>query len=380
MNLSRDLIFALAIIAIISVLAIFGLLQEKNEAAAPPLLGSSNQETGGKALKLWLQKSGYRFVSLSSDEFELPEQTTLALMLSPETVTPTEQDAIINWVEAGGTLLLAEGDEALINRFDFSFNPIYQDEKLYLPQTPLLAGPMRWESAEFALKYSLVSKRTDYTSLLALDEQPIIVTFPQGEGRVILSATAVIFTNLGLQKEGNAGLSYNLIAFASENQTIWYDDWHHGAHSTNRLAEIIGPESWLWRTPSGQSFLMIFVIVFGALLWTGRGFGRAIPLPNSQNRRAPVEYIKGLANLNRRAGNRQAIAADYHLRLKRELGQRYRIDPHLPDDNYMKELAQAQPHLDLPAIQSLLQRLSRPNLSEKELINIAAEFSHWNRP
>ena len=293
-------------------------------------------------------------------------------------VTHLEQNKIVEWVEAGGILLLAGGDDALFNRFDFSLDFIFQNAQLYPPQTPLLAGPMAWESAELELTHSLTTERTDYTTLLAIDDQPIIVTFAQGNGQVILSATADIFINLGLQKTGNAGLAYNLIALTGENQTIWYDDWHHGVRPSNALSEIIGPESWLWNAPIGQSFLMMFVIVFGALLWTGRGFGRAIPLPNSQNRRAPLEYIKGLANLNRRAGNRQAIAADYHLRLKRQLGQRYRIDPHLPDDDYMKELARVQPHLDLQAIRSLLQRLNRPNLSEKELVNIAAEFSHWN--
>jgi hypothetical protein len=94
-------------------------------------------------------------------------------------------------------------------------------------------------------------------------------------------------------------------------------------------------------------------------------------------RRAPLEYITAIANLSRRAGHRRAVLDDFRHRLKRGLGQRYRLDPTLPDDQYLRHLAGLNPNLDVAALGSLLDRLRRPQVSEGELVALSADVADW---
>jgi hypothetical protein len=102
-----------------------------------------------------------------------------------------------------------------------------------------------------------------------------------------------------------------------------------------------------------------------------------VPLPGEITRRAPLEYISAIANLGRRAGHRRAVLQQYRQRLKRHLGQRYRLDPTLRDPEYVTRLAEYNPGLDAEALRRLLARLQRPNVNESEMIQLAAEVAAW---
>jgi hypothetical protein len=123
--------------------------------------------------------------------------------------------------------------------------------------------------------------------------------------------------------------------------------------------------------------LYVAAIVFVALVLRGRRFGRPVPLPKDITRRAPLEYITAIANLGRRAGHRAAVLRQYHHWLKRGLGQRYRLNPTLPDDEYVTQLAQFNPNLDTTALRNLLARLRWGKVSESEMIQLAAETAKW---
>jgi len=102
-----------------------------------------------------------------------------------------------------------------------------------------------------------------------------------------------------------------------------------------------------------------------------------VPLQQDTSRRAPLEYITALANLSRRAGHRTAVMQDYHHRLKKRVGHRYRLDPTLTDEEFLTQLADYHPNLDLAALRSLLQRLSAANISESDMVQLAAEVAEW---
>ena len=123
--------------------------------------------------------------------------------------------------------------------------------------------------------------------------------------------------------------------------------------------------------------LYVALVIFIAVALQGRRFGRPVPLPKDTTRRAPLEYITAIANLKRRAGHRQAVLTQYHNRLKRGLGQRYRLNPTLPDDDYVSQLADLKPNLDAAALRTLLARLGQAKISESELVSVAAEVATW---
>jgi hypothetical protein len=242
-------------------------------------------------------------------------------------------------------------------------------------QTPLFDSPPPSSLGDTRTSASLQLNRDDFVTHVAAGARPSIVSFDQGNGRIILSSASFPFTNLGLQSDGNPELVLNLVSAAGEKGLVWFDEWHHGIRAAT--VEIVGLDEWLRQSPAGHALLYGALVVFVTLVLQGRGFGRPLPLRQDRTRRAPVEYITAVANLSRRAGHRSAALQDYHRRLKRGLGRRYRLDPTLPDADFVARLAAFSPNLNSEALLDLLQRLSRSQVSEHELVQSAAETADW---
>jgi hypothetical protein len=155
---------------------------------------------------------------------------------------------------------------------------------------------------------------------------------------------------------------------------VWFDEWHHGVQSGE---QILGPTEFLRRTPVGRALLFVTFAVFIAFFLQGRGFGRPVPLPQEIKRRGALEHVTGIANLSRRAAHRSSVMMQYHNQLKRKLGQRYRLDPGMSDEEYVNTLAGYNPSLDKNELLNLLKRLKRTNLSETEMVHLAGEASKW---
>ena len=217
------------------------------------------------------------------------------------------------------------------------------------------------------------TSRTDAVTLVSQNGRSQIITFPFGNGRVILSSLSSPFTNAGLQQPGNPELVRNL--FSGQSGTIYFSDWHHGVRPSRN--DAITNSNWLQQTPYGQAILFSAVTLFLFLLLRGQNFGRPVPLPQDLSRRGPLEYITAIANLSRRAGHRTAVLQDTHDRLKRRLGQRYRLSPALPDDQFVTQLKTYLPSLDEAALLHLLNRLSAQTVSEAELVQLSKEATEW---
>jgi len=133
---------------------------------------------------------------------------------------------------------------------------------------------------------------------------------------------------------------------------------------------VIGPEAWLLRTSAGRGLLFLIVLTVIGLWLHGRPFGRPVPPMITRARRAPMEYVDALARLAQRAGHRQAAADDYRLRIKRQLGQRYRIDPGLTDADFLNRLNAVHPGAPDSDLERLLERLNAPE-NDAELLRLA---------
>jgi hypothetical protein len=377
-RLSRDSWLAIALFLLLLLITIIAAIQQTKKEQAPPLASFSSAPNGARALRLWLKDLDYSVSDEVFSTFRLPEDAGLALILEPFVgITPDEWQTIDAWVEEGGTLVLA-GDEfstALAARH-YQFDLAYLDPPTttVIAQTPLLASPPT-NPAKAQPRAYFKTNRHDFVTHLAVEGQPVLVSFEREAGRVILSAAAFPFSNAGLKEEGNPALVLNLISTANQSGVIWFDEWHHGLRAGR--TEIVGPGNWLRYTPTGRSLLYTAAVIFVALLLRGQRFGRPVPLPKDTARRAPLEYITAIANLGRRAGHRAAVLRQYHHWLKRGLGQRYRLNPTLPDKEYLEQLAQFNPNLDIPALRNLLGQLQRRNVSESDMIQLAVEVAKW---
>lgn len=379
LRLSPDSWLAIGLFVILAIISAISIYQQTRDQDEPTLTSFSTQPNGARALWLWLDQLGYAVSDRVSSTFFVPEGTDLMLMLEPTTlIETTEWQLIDEWLETGGTLLVA-GNSFAVNQafshFNFGLNfraaPVAETTQ----QNPLMVSPPIETLPLTETFLTLQTDRDDFVTHFALGGSPVVVSFPQGDGRVILTTFTFPLTNQGLKEAGYPHFVLNLISSAGDVGQIWFDEWHHGVRAES--GSIVGIGSWLRRTPLGRAFLFIAAAIFVALLLQGRPFGRPIPLPQDTSRRAPLEYITALANLSRRAGHRTAVMQDYHHRLKKAVGHRYRLDPTLPDEEFLAQLAEFNPNLDLTALRRLLQRLSVANIGEADMVQLAAEVSQW---
>jgi len=366
-------------VALILVTIAAGIQSAQSNQSVPPLASDSSQPDGARALWLWLRDLGYTTTRETSDTFVVPERTSIALILEPSyTITAEEWETLDTWINDGGTLVLA-GDRwntaLAIGHFEFELAYLLTTVPTLTAQSPLWLSPPVTAPVSVNTRAYFETKRIDYVSHLAVGNQPVVVSFTQGQGRVILSAAPFPFTNAGLKVAGNPEFVLNVVAPTLRDGLVWFNEWHHGQRNTSTDAR--GPEAWLRSSPTGHALLYGVGVLYLALIARGQLFGRPVPLPNHVSRRAPLEHITAIANLRRQAGHRTAELRYYYDTLKRQLGRRYRLSPDLPDTTYVEQLAAYDPNLDAQALLNLLTELRRPTISESEMVRLANEASKW---
>lgn len=379
LKLSRDAWLALGLLLGLTAVTLLATIQDvRSRTIHPPLTSFSTQPDGARALWLWLEKLGYEPSDRVRATFAIPDGAALLLVLEPQQVVVDEEwEAIDGWVEEGGTLIVAGRTFATTLAFDH-----YRFDRVPLAgegegegQSPLLASPPLPALPTLDDLFALQTERTDFVTHVAVAGQPQWVSFALGEGRVILGLESAPLTNAGLKEAGNGEWLLNLLSGTEPGGVVWFDEWHHGVRPEN--SEWPGPWLWLQTTAAGRGILFVAGLVFVTLLLRGWPFGRPVPLPQALQRRAPLEYITAVANLSRQAGHKTAVLQDYHDRLKRHLAHPYRLNPALPDAEFVARLAGYKANLDQEALRSLLARLSAPNVSESDLVQLAAEVAQW---
>jgi len=376
-NLPRDTKLAIGILLLLVAATALAAVQKQTGPEYPTLSSLSPAPDGALALKLWVKELQYNVDEQVLANFTAPENTSILFMLEPLFTTESEMKSIDDWVEGGGTLIaIGEryGMYSVIDHYKFFFSYLPDSNGTPASGTPLMASPSAVDMKNAGVNIALGSERDDYVVLVAYKDQPVLVSFEQGNGRVILGTISGSFTNAGLKQTGNPELVLNVLALARNKGAVWFDEWHHGLQGGE---QILGPAEFLRFTPVGRSLLFVTFAVFIAFFMQGRGFGRPVPLPQDIKRRGALEHVTGVANLSRRAAHRPAVMLHYHQQIKRKLGQRYRLDPGMDDNEYVDALAGYNLSLDKDELLNLLKRLKRKDISETEMVHLAREASKW---
>ena len=376
MKLSRDGWLGIGILLMLIAVTSAAVLQQNKESEIA-YLSTSSEPNGALALKLWLSDLGYQSATSSQTVFEPSQSIKTIFVLQPiMPISESEWEIFDQWLQAGGTLIIA-GDNLpsadAMEHFDFSVIYLQNEAAELLVATPILKSPSFASSVPLKTNRALSATRTDFVPLLSVDGFPVIVFFDEGKGRVILSATPYLFSNLALKDDTIATVVLNILAMTHPKGLVWFDEWHHGFQS----GSIVGPGQWLRHTSGGHALLFVVAVIFIALLMQGRAFGRPIPLLHEIKRRSPLEHVTAIANLNRKAGHRNEVLKQYHQRIKRQLGQRYRLDPSLADAEYARLLSQYNSSINKDALLDLLNHLSQKNVGDGELLKLAAEAARW---
>ncbi len=377
MKLTRDTWLAIGILVMLVLVTSVAAMQGTNKTDDLPYLSTSSAPNGTRALDLWLNKLGYPTANAFTLSFAPDSDIDIIFIIQPTySITDSEWELLDQWIQRGGTLILAGSNpvtnEALAH-FDFRFAYLPAQAEQISAALPILRSPVLESKVDLVTNIGLISERADYTPLITAKGKPIILTYRQGAGRIILSTAPKIFTNVELKNEPTATLVLNLLTFTGKKGTVLFDEWHRGFRSQG----VVGLSQWLQQTSGGHAILFTVFAVFIALIVQGRQFGRPIPLKHELKRRGPMEHVTAIANLNRKAGHIKEVARQYHQRLKRHFGQRYRLDPSMRDEDYVEALAGYNSAIDKEKLLRLLKRLTQPNVGEAELLKLSAEAARW---
>ncbi|HXF85930.1 MAG TPA: DUF4350 domain-containing protein [Anaerolineales bacterium] len=376
-SLSHEVKLGIGIVLLLVITTVFAATQQRAQAQYPRLSSLSAAPNGALALKMWLRELRYEVREDVLVDFVPPEDVVILLMLEPLFPTEREMRAAERWVEQGGTLILIGENYGTLSAAEyFDFYPVFLDmeEDTSKVAAPLLLSPAQVNLTHARPQVALESERNDYVTLATSQGKAVLVAFEIGKGRVILGTLSDSFTNAGLKLTGNPELVLNILALARTQGAVWFDEWHHGVQGGG---QVIGPAAFLQRNAVGRALLFVVFVVFIALFLQGRSFGRPLPLPQEIKRRGSLEHVTGIANLSRRAGHRSAVMQYYHDQIKRRLGHRYRLDPSMDDEQYVNTLATYNSSLDEKALLALLKRLKKQDISEAEMVHLAAEAARW---
>lgn len=370
----RELLALVALFAALVAFIAFGPLQsDEGQGGSPTTYASA--DAGALALYQWLDAIGYDAQRLEYSDFALAPSDDLLFVLAPaQTYRAEEADALLAWVEAGGTLVLADDRpgqfsdaRTILRALDLRIERL--DEGA-IGAAPILQPAIGEPPAVRLLANTRAVVRGERGDLAILAGTPngeaVLVGLQRGEGYVYVSSARYPFTNAGLRDPQNAAVVLNMLRRVPDGGRIRFDEIHHGFVSQPSLRGLLMGSPWGWA--------ILYALLIGAayLVATSRRFGRPVPLREEVARRSSAEYLESMAGLLRRGGKRAYIAAHFRAALKRRLARPAGLAPTEDDAAFVGELA-ALRSIDAATLSRLLARLRRPDLSEQELLSTIAE-------
>lgn len=372
----RDLIILVVIFAALATL--IGLAPGRDDGGPEGSPSSfASRASGTLALFRWLDGLGYRVERLAYREFALAPEVDLLVVLAPsERFSREEAELVRAWVEAGGTLLVAEprpnafaGAAPLLDAFGLTVVPLPAGHGLN--QAPILQPVLGEPPAQRLAtqpQAMLTSASADLAPLAGSHTTPVLVGLQHGAGYVYASTLVQPFSNQGLRDADHAAVVLNLLRRVPRDGFVLFDEIHHGfvGQAEANLRALLLGTAWGWA--------VLYAVLVGAayLALTGRRFGRPVPLRAETDRRSSAEYLASMAGLLRRSGKRTYALEHYRVQLRRRLARAHGLSPDLDDAALVKAISETRPALARTAA-DLLARMATPPTDEAALLRLVAE-------
>ena len=286
--------------------------------------------------------------------------------------TETEVQNIKNFVNTGGTLIVAGENQALsqlYSAFGLELRALktklwhsqrIPEEQLF-PQHPV-------DEVYTGTDSTIAPSEREVAVLYGRENDAVIVTLRDGEGRAFFIASDKLFRQYRLLDSGNAMFLYNLMSTLPHKARIGLAVERYYTIETkppNPFAAL------LFRTPGGLAALFICLTLFVFIALRGRRFGK--PLDAQEKiRRLSSEYVHAMTALYQKGNTRPEILRHIRNRFKTDLGVRWRVNPNLDTSTFLEELAQRGVVDEAGELTNLMTDLQPSGyISESQLLDIA---------
>jgi hypothetical protein len=363
----------IAVLALVSSLSYVKQDKGQDFEVAPNRSTYHSGPTGVRALHDFLNEAGYKVVRWRETPQKLltgPGKLVKTFAVVGDLkvrFTDAEQNALTNWVAAGGHLVVIDRNpeqdastaksgawKITIKRLDFpslEVNPADSKQMTDMvvalqPVQPTLLTrkvesvlPSRFASRiniEPAPSYNQhTDEPTDSdeetpptaqptsTSVAPVvhmldDKGALLIDYAYGSGSVAILTDPYIVSNGGIRLNDNLQLAVNLLT--AGGGLIAFDEYHHGKGLTqnNFAGYFAGTPVLLLAAQAGLLVLLV--------LWTrGRRFGRPLPL-KQVDRRSSLEFVASMAELQQRARAFDLAIENIYTRTRRVLARHAGVD------------------------------------------------------
>ncbi len=327
----------------------------------------------GPVLDQILRKLKFRVAEITAEyPARLDRYDVLFLHALSKSPTETEIRDIQDFVNTGGTLIVAGDDETLADLYvayglelqELTKRMIFSQrmpEEALFPENPV-------DEIRAATDMAIEPFGREAAVLFASGNDAAIVTLRSGEGRAYFIASDYMFTRDGLRYGGNAAFLYNLMSTLPHNAHIGLAERRYYTRETKPPDPFM---ALVFRTPGGLAAVYICLTLFVFLLLRGRRFGR--PLDAQQkNRRLSSEYVHAMTALYQKGDTRMDILRHIREKFKTDLATRWRVNPNVDTATFLEELTSRGAIDEDNQLTNLITDLEAPaSISEARLRDLA---------
>ncbi|MFA9428591.1 DUF4350 domain-containing protein [Egicoccus sp. AB-alg2] len=287
---------------------------------------------------------------------EPPADQATSVFVPVDLLTDARRDALLDWVEAGGRLVVADAGSPLHGLaaagagFVDTIGPTTRAPRCdLLPEVAAVthAGWVGYEVPD------------DATACFALgDDHAWLVATSHGSGEVVALGSAAPFTNRLLDDDDHAVLAASLLAPAPGDRLRIAPRPPLGEGETS-LLDLVDPRVW-----QGLALLLGAVVV--AAIARGRRLGRPVAeqlppvLPS-------IELTNSLAQLLQRAGRPAAAATRLRADARGVVAHATGQPPHVTDERLV---AAAVARLGVSEVEARTALLDQPEVADADLLTV----------
>jgi hypothetical protein len=317
---------------------------------------------------------------------EVAEDADVIFLFPDADFTADQVQRLSQRVEDGATLVFAGANSLDLTR---TFGALTQDRQ------PITNVPLHATQPILPASHELSQTPVSGRSLSAMpgvhltpvlttsDGKAAVLIEQRGAGTVWHVGIGRAFTNQELAGGWGRPLALAALRGKPSGSTVYIVNGEmagrDGEPRSGRGGQIDGLGQWLVRQALGWAILLLTGLLLFYLFTQGRRLGPAVVLSDPHRRRAAVEHIEAMANLAQRAGHRDAVARYQKARLRRRLGQAWRVSAELDDAAFVAALgeqAQLAP-AKAEVLTDLLARFERVG-NESELVQLVDTASRFN--